>query len=128
VADFVGDGILDVLITQGFDHPDNSAILLGNGDGTFGPPIVMNAYFPEGAVVADMNGDGRPDLVFQWAGDFGNGLGAYGVGVLLNSTVPAAGTKFSPASVTFPEKLGAQTCAEGLKYRRSALLHPSRTQ
>ena len=98
VADFNGDGVLDLLITQGFDHPEYSAVLLGNGDGTFGSPIEINAYLPAPVLVADMNGDGRPDIVFTWS--FGTG----GAGVLLNSTVPVPGTKFSPSSVTFPSQ------------------------
>jgi len=93
VADFSGNGIPDLLVTQGYDHAENSAVLLGNGDGTFGPPIVLAALIPGPALIADMNGDGRSDIVFD---------SEDGVGVLLNSTVPAPGAKFSPSSVTFP--------------------------
>jgi hypothetical protein len=65
VADFNGDGKPDLLATQGFDHPEGSAVLLGNGDGTFGSPIGINAYLPSPVLVADMNGDGRPDICFH---------------------------------------------------------------
>jgi hypothetical protein len=95
VADFNGDGVLDLLITQGSDHPENSAVLLGNGDGTFGPPIVLAALIPGPPLIGDMNGDGRPDVIFNFG---------YGVGVLLDSTAPAPGAKFSPSSVTFPSQ------------------------
>ncbi len=107
VTDFNGDGILDLLITQGtqgFDHSLNGAVLLGNGDGTFGSPIAINAYLPPPTLVADMNGDGHTDIIFPWQGaSFGAGVN--GVGVLLNTTVPAPATKFSPDSVTFPSQM-----------------------
>jgi len=60
-ADLNGDGKLD-LVVSAFDGP--IAVLLGNGDGTFGTPIrpggVLNAAVA--AVVADFDGDGRPDI------------------------------------------------------------------
>lgn len=43
---------------------------------------------------ADMNGDSKPDLIIESPVSI--------VFVLINSTVPVPGTKFSPASVTFP--------------------------
>lgn len=43
-------------------------ILLGKGDGTFGPPLnypgeVTNAWAGNTIFVADLNGDGKPDIV-----------------------------------------------------------------
>ena len=47
-----------------------SSVLLGNGDGTFGPQTTFaagaNAY---SVAVADLNGDGRPDIVTANFGD-----------------------------------------------------------
>jgi len=76
IADFNGDGKLDLLGTLSGNHPQGTAVLLGNGDGSFGPPIkiivapygVIRSY---GVLTADMNGDGRPDIVFPWE-DWGN--------------------------------------------------------
>jgi hypothetical protein len=60
VADFNGDGKLDLAVANG---PGSVSILLGNGKGTFRPKAsyrVGDDAFS--LVVADFNGDGRPDL------------------------------------------------------------------
>jgi hypothetical protein len=39
-------------------------VLLGNGDGTFGDPILIKSNTsPPSIAMADLNGDGRPDFV-----------------------------------------------------------------
>jgi hypothetical protein len=78
-------------------------LLLGNGDGTFGKPSVIatatnpalpiNA--PSPAILADLNGDGRLDLIClgdtpamqgQLAISLGNGDGTFGAPSILNTT------------------------------------------
>jgi hypothetical protein len=78
IADFNNDGIVDLLVSNEIvGAAPISAVLLGNGDGTFGNLITVNpGHIPQG-VIADMNGDGLPDIVFPWTS---------GVGVLLNTT------------------------------------------
>ncbi|HZT41051.1 MAG TPA: VCBS repeat-containing protein [Chthonomonadaceae bacterium] len=65
VADFDGDGNLDIAIANGGEI----SILYGNGDGTFQPPV----NYDVGAAIweildVDVNLDGKPDLVAAVAG------------------------------------------------------------
>jgi hypothetical protein len=63
VADFNGDGVADLAVSNEGDN--TVSVLLGNGDGTFtqapGSPIPSN-YNPGQIVAADFNSDGIADL------------------------------------------------------------------
>src|ERR1700730_2451364 len=65
VADFNGDGKLDIAVANG--GSGNVSILLNNGDGTFAPAMNFAAGDnPSVIAVADFNADGKLDLaVFQ---------------------------------------------------------------
>jgi len=86
LADVNGDGKLDLLAANECGTTcQNGAVgvLLGNGDGTFQPGASFSsgALSPHGIAVADLNGDGHPDLVV--ANFFADGGGEGILGVLL---------------------------------------------
>lgn len=66
-ADFNGDGKLDLAVSNGYGGSvpvPTISVLLGRGDGTFQPYV---DYFtggqPYSVTAADVNGDGKPDLI-----------------------------------------------------------------
>jgi hypothetical protein len=62
VGDFDGDGHLDALVTSG----QNEVVYLGNGDGMFQstPAFDLENFSTSGGpTVADLNGDGKPDII-----------------------------------------------------------------
>jgi len=75
VADVNGDGKLDLLVLNicapatlcftGQQSHGSVGVLLGNGDGTFQPVVTYDSggYEAVSVAVADMNGDGKPDLL-----------------------------------------------------------------
>ncbi len=90
VGDLNGDGIPDMALSSGgtlapTDSGYEVAVLIGIGDGTFKPAAFYPTDFgPAGIAIADMNGDGKPDLiVMHCCGDvsptylIGNGDGTF---------------------------------------------------
>ncbi|WP_263359897.1 FG-GAP-like repeat-containing protein [Acidicapsa ligni] len=95
VADFNGDGILDLAVS--IYNQSNLTILLGKGDGTFtlttsGP---IPNEFAQALAAADLNGDGILDLVAQHGTGtievlLGNGDGTFRTGEMFSSVTNTA--------------------------------------
>jgi len=112
VADLNGDGKLDVIVNNlwcGTSCNHSAAgVFLGNGDGTLQSPNVFDSGTARAIAVADVNGDGKLDLLV--AGDsaagvmLGNGDGTFGA--LVNySAGNNRGTSIAVADVNGDHKL-----------------------
>jgi hypothetical protein len=100
VADLNGDGVLD-LVTANSSYPRGTvSVLRGIGDGTFLPALNFNVErFPKSVAVADLNGDGIPDLVaanWKSLSESGASLERGSVSVLLGE----GSWKFGPLATT----------------------------
>jgi hypothetical protein len=96
VRDINGDGKPDVVLSDyvvpnggGFGK-GHVSVLLGNGDGTFRPVLTYDSggVGSLGIAVADLNGDGLPDVLVADCAPIGGSCGVQNglVGVLLNNT------------------------------------------
>jgi hypothetical protein len=107
LADFNADGKLDiaVVLPNAYEgQPGAISVLLGNGDGTVGPPTnFATGSLPHSLAVGDFNGDGKLDLVTATGPSvsvlLGNGDGTFKAPV--NTTLPG----ISPAVYTGLEPL-----------------------
>ncbi|MGE5277423.1 MAG: FG-GAP-like repeat-containing protein [Acidobacteriota bacterium] len=86
VSDLNGDGLPDLIASQpaGYSNPNYVMVLLGNGDGTFAPPVNLLAGTSPGSVaIGDFDEDGSPDLAVANGASanvsilFGNGDGTF---------------------------------------------------
>ena len=108
VADFNRDGKLDValaLSNNDLSNP-NLEVMLGKGNGAFQPPTaVLTTGMPVSVVAADMNGDGKPDLVVA-VSQSPNGLS-----LLLVLAGDGKGAFQQPMSYTLPAEAGVGSTA-----------------
>jgi len=90
VLDLDGDGHLDL---GGYDYGNGATVLLGNGDGTFQPPVEIVSSGCYAASFADFTGDGIVDIAMGfgsdmkveiWAGDGAGGFSLDGTLVTTN--------------------------------------------
>ena len=84
-ADLRGVGKFDLIVPVSGDNItcEGFLVLLGNGDGTFEPPICnydLQAENNQAITIADINGDGKLDVVMEGNGisvSLGNGDGTF---------------------------------------------------
>ncbi len=106
VADINGDGVPDIVATTFDASGDNGAVAVFYQDpakrGTFNAPVSFPAGAqPQSVKIADLNGDGLPDLVVANYGPGSDGQGSAGVSVLLQD--PAhPGSFLAPVTYTTP--------------------------
>ncbi len=92
VGDFNRDGKLDLAIGSTI----GILLMSGNGDGTFQSPVVAVSGNYTVLIAADLNGDGKLDLVVPGRVFLGNGDGTFGSGLNFS---PAAGFSILAADV-----------------------------
>ena len=146
-TDVNGDGIVDLVVDNLGVSTGGSAfaaegtvsgsvsILLGNGNGTFLPPVQYNSvFYPGWVAVGDFNADSRPDLAIT---QVSNG---HSVNVMLNHPATDSPTLVTPAAatpnplsvnsvpgstVTLSARGGASGGEAGLTYIWSVITKPS---
>jgi hypothetical protein len=118
-GDFNGDGKPDLFVANDFV----SALLLGNGDGTFQPAVSLGSGSGGSSVaMGDLNRDGKLDVVVE------NGGGAHvflgnGNGTFQSALVYPAGDRFvAAADLNADGKLDLVTLTESF-YVANATLH-----
>jgi hypothetical protein len=77
-GDFNSDGNLDVIVSLS----GNALVFIpGNGDGTFGTPVLFSAQTSTSSagppLTADLNNDGKPDLIWNSSVYLGSGDGTF---------------------------------------------------
>jgi hypothetical protein len=84
IGDLNRDGIPDLaIVNQGYGITTYFSVVMGNGDGSFGPPTVYDVgQFAESVAIADLNGNGVPDLIVSNSTStvevlMGTGLGSF---------------------------------------------------
>src|SRR5579863_1260981 len=94
-GDFNGDGKVDIVTVSSANNATTFSVLLGNGDGSFKPPATYNlGTIPFDIARADLNGDGKLDLVISGGGSIfvllGNGDATFQPPVAYPSNIGSA--------------------------------------
>ena len=106
IADVNGDGKPDIVATVFDSNGNNGQVLVflqsATTPGTFAAPVSYPAGAqPEAVRIADVNGDGLPDLIVANHGPGTDGTGTAGVSVLLQNSA-TAGTFLAPVTYSTP--------------------------
>jgi uncharacterized protein (TIGR03437 family) len=104
IRDLNGDGKPDLVVSNFGSNLDKDAggieVLLGNGDGTFKAPVLYPAgFYPASLTVADVDLDGKPDIIAATNNQnfigrvavlLGHSDGTFGAATLLTASQPIA--------------------------------------
>ena len=106
VADLNGDGAPDIVAATYDSSGNNGAVMIfyqnPNQRGTFQAPVSFPAGAqPQSVKIADVNGDGLPDIIVADFGPGADGMGTAGVSVLLQDAAHP-GTFLPPVTYTTP--------------------------
>lgn len=114
VADLNGDSKPDLVVSNcgvsggcGDGVSGQVAVLLGNGDGTFQSPVTFlsGGDWLTSLAVADLNNDGKPDVVTTNYYSYVQNTSPGVIGVLLNDTSTTTCTGQCPTSTTLTSSL-----------------------
>jgi len=101
VADFNGDSILDLAVSDNTVDGVVTLMLGAGGGGLQAAPLYRSAYIPESLAVGDLNNDGVPDIVAAApSGGPGVGAGVTMLGNVIEFAGLAAGTFQPPVTWT----------------------------
>jgi hypothetical protein len=125
VGDVNGDGKPDLLVANFCANGCNGAdgivgVLLGNGDGTFQAAVSYDSggYDAWSVAVADVNGDGKPDLAVANCGGWCGSPGSNGsVGVLMNSSL-------TPTTTALTSSLNPSNFGQAVTFTATATALP----
>src|SRR5262249_47046712 len=94
LIDFDGNGTTD-RVTMGLS---GLGVALGQGDGTFAPPVTYAAFymtfFVDPLAIADLTGDGKPDVAVPSLTE---------VAIFVNTSTPTSSLRFAEPSLTVAE-------------------------
>jgi hypothetical protein len=119
IADVNGDGKLDVVVVNQCQSSSSCigsvSVLFGNGDGTFQPPVSYSTAGdnPESVAIADLNGDGHPDLVVSNLCPAGGNCNSATVEGQISVFIGNGDGTFQPAAVYSSDGYIAESVAIG---------------
>jgi hypothetical protein len=106
LSDLDSDGHLDLVATASVTATDSVVVFLGDGRGSFGPPVEHPTGGQSAQVrIADMDGDGRQDLVLALRDKLGISvlLGDGSGGFVLRQALSAGYDFFGPSDIEVAE-------------------------